>query len=945
MKLVYTGDRLMSKDPVIQQPFTAVEWVLKRHEWAKNHIQVDPDTFLFDWSDPEPYVTYALDKKQELEIKKIKQKDNNFLFATAFGDIDNPQTPDRAPRKTSENGGVLRQFIGLDYDLITLDEAKELSQNVHQLLIHQQEANVAMYPSISYPWKPRFRVVIDTKQWLDKKTYKKAVEHVIEYLGVDPHDESNYTLAKPLNSPLYLHESSARSVMFQTTKKPLNLTRIGFDPEEVRRSHATKKATRLSSSPSKKNDDDQDEPIAPYRSDQIIQAVDTFLASDEAREQIEDYDYFWRFAESLADAYMRELVDRDFIDYTLRTVALGDAQWEEDNLNVFETQLSKLEESPDKRQLVRPLSTYLPIASEVKANNPDVRNLSQLLASLLPSTFEPSGKYSVQDAADTIGQFFEFGLLPGIEDDAEALAIFDPLNGIWTHSNNDFIAMLNVIKPAITPTQVKTATLYWAAQANRSDTYIRPYDGSQYLVFKNTVLDISTMQTHDLGSEKVKRQQFTKRHQMIINYDPDPELIDYPTDSLNGQNWNVEQFISAYAHNDEDIRKYFLFGLALGLFAGHNSGVHFDIQGESGSGKSTLAYIFRGLYGSQRVAEILFSDLNKEFPITNYNHDTTVIWVKESNTGTSPLDDDHGTPFYDGLADGYARIPVKHAGDQIVANPPQVYIDGTQLIQSNDIRTGPARRTLAYKLPSPIEPYRKQFYSNNIHERLMTEENLQYMVMQMIQAFRTIVPEHRLDNFKLNLGVKHDLDMLPNIAKEWRQDFVSADSNMRQWYDDMVSEFILTDNMDAWLTDSFFYELYLHWYEQRNPQDRTKRFARRLPNFTDILYQIFEEVGLHIITFKDAEGRNRSRITSPDKWGIHWDEYDENHTRPARLLDIGQWSEVYKKRVKNIYRLVTSEPDERLYDKESPLVYHPKESTRVTQNQLLKTSSKTKSSE
>lgn len=932
MKIVYTGDKLASKEPLIKQTYSAVEWVFERHKWAKNHIQVDPNEFLFNWNNPNP-----LSQDQELKVKKVKQSANNFIFATAFGDIQNPQTPQRMPRKTSENGGILRQFIALDYDLETLDEAKELSQNFHSLLIQQQEANAAMYPSISFPWKPRFRVVIDTKQWLDKSTYSQAVEHLIEYLGVNTHDEGNTVLAHPLNSPLYLHETSEKFVMFQTSKEPLDLKDIGFDPDQVKPAYKSKRATRRNAiSKSGGNVEDEDEPIAPYRSDQIIQAVDTFLASDEARDQLEKYDYFWRFVESLADAYMRELVDKDFIDYTLKAVALGDNKWEEDNYNVFEAQLNKLETSPDKRQLVRPLSTYLPIASEVKANNPDVNNLSQLLASLLPTDFEPNGKYSVQDAADTISQFFEFGLLPGMEDDAEALAIFDPLNGIWTHSSNDFIAMLNVIKPAITPNQVKTATLYWAAQANRNNNYIDPYSGSRYLVFKNTVLDIVTMEQHDLGSENVKRQQFTKRNQIIIDYDPDPELIDYPTDSISGGNWNVEQFIKAYAHNDDDIRSYFLFGLALGLFAGHNSGVHFDIQGESGSGKSTLAYVFRGLFGSQRVAEILFSDLNKEFPITQYNHDTTVIWVKESNTGTSPLDDDHGTPFYDGLADGYARIPVKHAGDQIVANPPQVYVDGTQLIQSNDIRTGPARRTLAYKLPSPIEPYRNQFYSNNIHERLMTEENLQYLVMEMLKAFKDLVPEHRIDNFKLNLGVKNDLDMLPSIAKEWRQEFVSADSNMRQWFEDMVKESLMVDGLDKWITDDFFYELYLHWYELRNPQDRNKRFARRFPNFKNILHQIFEEEGYYIVMYKDSEGRNRTRIQTPAAWGFNWALYDELHTRPHKLIDVGAWDEVYKKRVKGVYRLITSEPDKSLYEKENDLVYHPKESTPVTQKKLKK---------
>lgn len=927
---VYTGEKLASKDPLIKQSFTAVEWAKKRHDWAKDHIPVDEDVFVFDWNDDDPFETYALTDDQSLTIKKIKQKNNNFMYATAFGKLIDPQTPDRAPRAVDQNGGILRQFIGLDYDLETLDEAKELSKSVHKLFTQDHKVNFAMYPSIRFPWLPRFRVVVDTKQWLDRDSYSLATEHLINLIGVPTHDDNNLTLAHTLNSPLYLHKSAETFAMFQTNHKPLDLTAIGFDLNKAKEG----KAIRTKTTSAKKEEDNT--LVAPYRTDQIKQAVDVYLDTDGVRDDLKEYDYFWRFAESLADAFMRGLIDQDFVDYTLEEVALGNAQWQQDNRKIFDDQMRKLENQPDKRQMVRPLSSYLPIANEVKANNPSVQNLSQLLASLLPANFEPSNKYTVQDTADTISQFFEFGLLPGTEDDSEALAIFDPLNGIWTHSNNDFIAMLNVIKPAITPNQVKTATLYWAAQANRSNSYITPYDGSRYLVFQNGALDITDMSVLPLGSNTVKEQQFTKRNQIMIPYNPDPKLIDYPNDSLNGGNWNIEQFIRAYAHNDDEIRTYFLFGMALGLFSGHNSGVHFDIQGESGSGKSTLAYVFRGLYGSGRVAEILFSDLNKEFPITSYNHDTSVIWIKESNTGVSPLDDDHGTPFYDGLADGYARIPVKHGGDLIVSSPPQVYIDGTQLIQSNDIRTGPARRTLAYKLPNPIEPFRDQFYSNNIHERLMNEENLQYFVMEMIKAFRSIVPTARIPNFKLNLGVKYDLDMLPDIAKVWRQDFVSADSNMRQWYDDMVSENIMLNHANAWLTDHFFYELYLNWYTMRNPQDTNARFARRITNFKDILHQIFEEEGLRLVTYKDTEGRNRTRISNPNKWGFKWNGFDELYVRPAKLMAVDAWPEVYKKKVKDVYRIVTGPPDEKYYEKVNELLYEPKKATAEIERELEK---------
>lgn len=886
---VYSGQNLSASSIVKRYDQPIIEFIKNAHDYASANIP------LFEERQPLTETDETLLQKENQKIQQLKKENAAYFLSTAFGKLDAPQFPEFAPRGERKNGGILRDYIALDYDLTSIEEANRLRQNVYQLFVEQTPCRFALYPSIRYPRLPRFRLVIEIDQLLDKKAYKQASEALLKLIDVESNDfVSNTSITHPFNLPFYVFDEAPRDAVFVLDADTFPLNQL------------------ITLKPSKEKQKEKIQKSNTYRTADLHQAIEALLNDQQRMNQLDDYDYFWRFAESLAESVRLERIDESFAKQILTEVAQGNPEWEANNLKIYEAQLNKLIMNPDKRGLVKPLAHYLPLVEEVQKRNP-AKNLTQLFVQMLPSDFEGDTDIEVKTAADLINQFFEFALLPGFDSDSDALAIFNPLNGLWTHNENDFISLLSIVKPAITPIQVKTAIMYWAATANHQDNYLKPYSGTQYLVFKNGVLDILSMTLHSLSSELVKQKQFTTRHQLQIDYNPNPILKEFEHDTLDGSSWNINKFIDAYAANDPQIRQYFLFGLSLGLFAGHNTGVHFDIQGESGSGKSTLATIYRGLFSPQRVVEILFSDLNKDFPLSGFHPDTAVIWIKECNTGVTPLDDDHGTPFYDGLADGMVRLPVKHGADQIIQDPPQVYIDGTQLIQSSDIRTGPARRTLAFKLPNPIEPFRHQFYSNQIQARLLDPEVLQYLVMEMIRAFKEIVPESRQPYFKMNLGLKTDLALLPKQALHWRQEFVSADSNIREWFEEEIKPSLQINNPEGWLTDEFFYKMYLAWYRRRNQQDLNAKYAKRLTNFIPILQQLFEEDGYYQIEFRDSTMRNRKKISNPDSWGFTWKPYDEMFIRPIEMTSPNAWQEVYQKKVSKLYRLVDKIPNPKYY--------------------------------
>ena len=475
--------------------------------------------------------------------------------------------------------------------------------------------------------------------------------------------------------------------------------------------------------------------------------------------------------------------------------------------------------------------------------------------------------------------------------------------------------MITVIKPGVTKVQFQTIMMEWGANARFDEKMIKPYNKTRYLLFKNGVLDIKTFKLHSFSDPIVQECNFTKRHKINLDWNSNPKTKVFEKDRQDGGDWDIHRFIAGYGHNDQRLIDYLLFGLCLGIFAGHNTSVHFDIQGSSRFGKTTLALIYENLFSS-RIAKIPYSNLNQQFPLTTYDHDIAIIWVNENNIGAEPLNDEFGTPFYDGLADNETRIPVKHGADIIVTDPPQLYIDGTQFIQATEIHTGPAGRTLAYKLPDLIQDDLDKFYSTSIRDKFEDEEVMQDLVYHMLSAFKRIVPEHRLDDFKMNLSMKRDLDLLPKEAKDWRHEFVNANSNIKKWFEEECAPFLI---MNKPLHDEMLYEMYATHVERKSKNGRDRKYAVSPQRFEQNLQTLYNEYGLHI-EYKGSIDKNRPNqkprktVKSPDVTGIDWEKYTESYVRPENLITANGKQDLFGKKIPGWY-VLTQENNEKENEK------------------------------
>lgn len=535
------------------------------------------------------------------------------------------------------------------------------------------------------------------------------------------------------------------------------------------------------------------------------------------------------------------------------------------------------------------------------------KNLYELWEDKSYNSQELTNNLSAGILAQRMYEDLQPSLLPGEAPAKQRVVVYNPTKGLW---ENDFRALrhiADVLKDGVSDSTFNSMMASIEGAAHSDNIELKPYNGSRYLLFLNGVLDITTDEFHKLGTDFIKDLQFTNRHRIQINYQKTTKDVIIKDGATFGGDWSIKNFLQAYANNDKDPYQILMFGLSLGLFPGHNSGVHFDIQGDSGWGKSTLANIFRALF-DDRVIQIPFSALNGRFPFNNYSPDTSVIWLSENNVGSDPLNDMYGTIHYDSLADVKARFEVKGQGDTMVENPPQVYIDGTQLVRAENMQTGPARRTIAFVLPKLTQELREQLYGLNIEEYLAREDVLNYIVNEAVRNFQKTVPKNRQAQFKMNLALSSDMDILPSIAKEWRKGIVESSSNIEDWVQEYVYPYI---DSDSWIHNKFLYRLYLDWHVENNPQDKFNHLSLSAEKFEKELQASYQSHNYHIVNPPKTSSGRKPRKQISDYSGILWDMdlFQKEHDLPAILSDSNSkdYKNLWNKQITGWYHIEKDE--------------------------------------
>lgn len=604
----------------------------------------------------------------------------------------------------------------------------------------------------------------------------------------------------------------------------------------------------------------------------LIDGVKAFVQTKSYHDLTQDDLAYRQFLQSLANDQLNNMLSAKDVAKILVILHPQRANVDDE----YKQAQQDLQSSSGLRTKTKPFGQYLNLYQSPGDHPAD--NIGQHLLSMLSNNFEPSEKFKMSQVVNLITEVYSPYLIKDGGTDAQNVVIFDPTKGAWVHDENDFSTLLYMIRGVSKAADLNSLLMSLGAKAKSLNHYIQPYRDSRYLLFKNCVLDVKTMQQLPLDDPKVKELQFTVRHRIEINYDPTIQSAPvFPGERVDGGDWNPFDFFLAYANDDLEKLQFLFFCLSLGLFAGHNFKANLSIRGESGWGKSSLMNIYEGLFPG-RVFTTSFPHFNQQFGFTNYNANTSVIWITECNTDTAPLNDDIGITTYDNFCDNNIKLQVKNSSDLIIQDPPQMYVDGTSFIRARNMDTGPMRRTFVFDLPNRdtdgskrIKDLLTKAYANDITKLLRDETVLQWLVNQMIYAYRD--PDHEIFNLannerrwslELNFSEGNEsLLALPTFAKNWRGLMTGTDGDVQDWFDDEFAPYFSKDNDNPQMMhDDLAYAFYLDSYQQKyRSQDPNSNQAMSRSAFTKKFRYLLQQA--HWVTEwpRDPKDGNKHRRT------------------------------------------------------------------------------------
>lgn len=793
--------------------------------------------------DPDPTVSISPKSAVEFVCQNIFQTDFSILASGLESDIEHSQEYKDA------NGS--RDFAVIDFGLSLANNAINKLGGI-QHLCYKLNTNKA-------------RLIVSISGSISGKQYTDLIRYLNKFLGVQS-SKVNENI-KQIIKCKKINQSAVLSS--NVDGKPLDY-------------HPKNSSVRLDES-------------------KTLEATKGFIDSSYGKNVLADRDETTKFVDSLLVASLNEQLSNDYLAKAIDLLA-ENTDYNKDNWqDLFSNRLGILKSSASQRVSAPPFGSYI----HFYGNEKQTMSISANLLTVLPEGVSPDPDFTLADAASFIEMAYPPYLLDQYGSDEDNMVIFDGSTGMWTHDDNILKSLLETIKPYSTDNQYRTFIMTFAAKARTAGRFIKPYSGSRYLLFNNCALDVATLKTYKLSDPFIRDLHFIQRCHINLDWNPRAILPQIPEMRLSDNGtWNPKDFFMGYADNNEEAYNYLMFGLSLGLFGGHNFGVHFDIQGQSRWGKTTLQGIYANLF-ENRTMMLPFASLNNQFPFTSYPLNTSVIWINECNTGVDELNDSFGTITYDGLADNQIRLQVKGKSDLVLDNPPQVYIDGTQFIRAKELSTGPAGRTLAYKLPRLTETLRNQIYAKDIKYCLSNKGVLQWLVKEFVKAYKKLIPEARMDNLKFNLANQQDMQLFPEVARNWRREFVVSSSTVDVWFTDEIMPYISSDpNKPTYFHKSVLYYMYKHAYLRDNPQDEKLIKIDSPDHILERVRAVLDSDNAYQV---NVDASLRKQVGSPEKMNFDWKHYSQDFSTPYELeptnwrtLDIfghriSGWISVYKK--------------------------------------------------
>lgn len=259
------------------------------------------------------------------------------------------------PRKALNDTRARRAFIMGDVDLGEDDWGTYF--DMRNDLVKLAKANstpLLMYPTMSYPNKPRFRFVMLPKRALNQKQYYQAVKWVYDSIGFEVTDDSDFRMIANRNLPMFYSQEQCDEIY--STFEDTSLT--GLDNALWKHIDVPKKYATMGKKKQETKEFSVSEHTCKFDEDLLISG-----AYELAKTAVcQTYNRFWLLVRSLAAAEMSKSVSHETAMKMLDIFAEAaddettKMRWKVDNRTLYENQMSQLDY--EQLQKCRPLSSY-----------------------------------------------------------------------------------------------------------------------------------------------------------------------------------------------------------------------------------------------------------------------------------------------------------------------------------------------------------------------------------------------------------------------------------------------------------------------------------------------------------------------------------------------------------------------------------------------------------
>lgn len=315
-------------------------------KYAKYH-EMDSQTFIYKMC----HMAYQRYQKG----RKLNKSEAPVIYGSSVKDF-NPNEDGVIARIEMNDRGVLRDFIGIDWDFNKGDEEKleKLLRNINQFAL-DYKTTVYVYPTHSYPEKPRVRTVMFTQNEMDGVEYAKAVTFVEEKLDVSHKDDGNYNIKHNFNLPVINNKEQLEGMQFyqQDDFERLDNT-LWSNVKPKKRGYAQNmnvKTIPISDMEQLSQSKESLKRGLNYLSKRMKEGSNKNLDFD-------NWSNFFQFLHALARAETLGSITHAQALFILKTVAGGNSKWEYKNIEDYNRELPRVKNNEEKLKRARLLSYY-----------------------------------------------------------------------------------------------------------------------------------------------------------------------------------------------------------------------------------------------------------------------------------------------------------------------------------------------------------------------------------------------------------------------------------------------------------------------------------------------------------------------------------------------------------------------------------------------------------